>query len=108
MLPEVCLNTSTLSLNALYIDLNISLLSADYLSPSGKLSGLIAEAGLTLSSSFVKQIAVGFNSRLQALIDSGSSHCFVSTNVCESNGFVPYAVDPVKLRYLDGSSSIIN
>lgn len=28
--------------------------------------------------------------------------------ICELNGFVPYAVPPVNLRYLDGSSSIID
>ena len=109
MLPEVTLNASTLSSDAFYIDLDVSLLSADYISPSGIVSGLpSSEAGLTLLPSLVQRVAAGFNSRLRALIDSGSSHCFVSTRVCESIGFSPYAVSPVKLRYLDGSSSIIN
>ena len=63
---------------------------------------------MNILSSLVSRIAMGFNFRVRALIDSGSSHCFISTKICELNVLSPYAVDPVKLRYLDGSSSIIN
>jgi hypothetical protein len=70
---------STLSPNAFYVDLNISLLSVGFLSPSGVLSGFPTLAvSLTLCLSFIQQVAVGFNSHLQALIDSGSSHSFMS------------------------------
>jgi len=99
--PEVHLNASALSPNALYIDLSVSSLSPGSESP---------EPGtcLTKSPDVVSRIASGFNSLLHCLIDSGSSHCFVSRTICELYGFIPYSVPPVKLRYLDGSSSLIN
>jgi hypothetical protein len=55
VLPKVTLNASTLSPNAFYIDLNVSLLSADFLLPSGVLSGFpTLDVGLTLCLSFVQ------------------------------------------------------
>src|ERR1700761_3634344 len=89
-----------LSNNALYIDLSVSSLTPDSDSPA-------PGTCLTKSPAVVSRIASGFNSLLRTLIDSGSSHCFVSRIFCELNGFVPYSISPVKLRYLDGSTSLI-
>ena len=101
MFPEVSLNASVLSANALYVDIHVSTLRSD-------ITITDSESCSTISPSLVQRIASGFNSRLRTLIDSGSSHCFISSTFCESSGFTPYPVAPVRLRYLDGSSSIIN
>ena len=101
MLPEVRLNASALSPNALYVDIDIStILPNSSLARSGKC--------LTIRPADVPLFAVGFNSCLRALIDSGSSHYFVSPRICELHHFLPYAISPVNLRYLDGSSSTLN
>ena len=101
MLPEVRLNASALSPNALYVDLDISMiLPNSSLARSGEC--------ITIHPADVPSFAAGFNSRLGALIDSGSSHCFVSPRICELHHFLPYAISPVNLRYLDGSSSTLN
>jgi hypothetical protein len=46
----------------------------------------------TIPPSFLSLLAVGINSRLRTLVDSGSSHCFLSKIICELNRFVTYAV----------------
>lgn len=95
------LNASALSPNALYVDLSPSLILS-----TSPLSG--SDECTTIHPTLVSRSAAGFNSPLWALTDSGSSHCFISTKVVESNAFTPYSVAPVGLRYLDGSSSIID
>lgn len=46
--------------------------------------------GSTIPPSSISRIAVGFNSLLCVLIDSGSSHYFISRKIVELNGFIPY------------------
>ena len=99
VLTEVRLNASALFPNALYVSLDISSLRSDISEP---------ELCSSISPSLLSRVVAGFNSRVRALVDSGSSHCFVSLKVCESNAFSTYTVDPVRVWYLDGSSSIIN
>ena len=101
MSTEVHLNASALSPNALYVSLDVSALLSAYLKAGSELSA-------TLLPSIVSRIASGFNSRLRTLIDSGSSHCFISAKVCELNAFTLYAIQPVNLRYLDSSTSVID
>jgi hypothetical protein len=98
---EVFLNASALSPSALYIDLRIPT-SADLGNPEYDFSQLSNIASTLVS------LASRFNISLRALIDSGSSHCFVSSRIVEINGFKPYSITPITLRYLDGSSSIIS
>ena len=79
-LEEVFLNASSLSPNALYLNLYA-----------------------TLSDS----LASGIDTSLRTLIDSGSSHCFISSEIVMKNAWPTSEIRPIRLRYLDGSSSII-
>ena len=101
MSKEVFLNASALSSSALYIDLR-SPSAADLTNSDYDFAHLYKIASTLVS------LASRFNISLRALIDSGSSHCFVSSRIVEINGFKPYPIAPITLRYLDGSSSIIS
>src|ERR1700761_2557833 len=50
----------------------------------------------------------GSTSRYMRLSTRVRHICFVSSRIVEINGFKPYAINPITLRYLDGSSSIIS
>ena len=41
---------------------------------------------------------------VSALIDSGSTHCFIDTNFVNKNLLSPYSIAPLSLRLLDGSA----
>jgi hypothetical protein len=45
------------------------------------------------------------NSKIRALIDSGSTHCFVDNSFAEKNNLLTSLVAPIKLCLFDGSSN---
>jgi len=44
-------------------------------------------------------------SKIHALVDSGSTHCFVDLQYVHKNKFVTYSVPPIVLRLFDGTSN---
>ena len=116
--PEAFLNASILSPHAFLVDVFSSphFESSDSSPLDSDIDDISelrpgdgpADSGMySTMSNYLSSLAAGFNSRLKALIDSGSSHCFISPSACEIHGFDPYPIAPIRLRYLDGSSSEI-
>lgn len=85
---------SALSTHALYLDLYTSSMPSDF--PS------------ILNSYVPDYLRASLQVLIRTLVDSDSSHCFVSKRFCENNNLAVVTIYPVKLRYLDGSSSIIS
>lgn len=44
---------------------------------------------------------------LKALVDSGSSHCFVDPSVISKFHLTPFNIPPIQLRLFDGSSNSV-
>jgi len=45
--------------------------------------------------------------KIRALVDSGSTHCFVDIKFAHKNKFTTYSVTPIVLRLFDGSSNFV-
>jgi len=45
--------------------------------------------------------------KIHALVDSGSTHCFVDIKFVHKNKFTTYSVAPIVLRLFDGSSNLV-
>jgi len=45
--------------------------------------------------------------KIHALVDSGSTHCFVDIKFVHKNKFTTYSVAPIVLRLFDGSSNFV-
>ena len=97
VLPKIFLNASALSTNALYLDLYSASLDA--------LGNPELYTIMTILND--SPLASSFSIRLRTLIDSGSSHCFVSLALVMKHDWHCFDITPIRLRYLNGSSSII-
>jgi len=45
--------------------------------------------------------------KIYALVDSGSTHCFVDIKFMHRNKFTTYSVAPIVLQLFDGSSNFV-
>jgi len=45
--------------------------------------------------------------KIRALVDSGSTHCFVDLQFVLKNNFTSYSVSPIQLRLFDGTSNYV-
>jgi len=45
--------------------------------------------------------------KIRALVDSGSTHCFVDIKFAHKNKFTTYSVTPIVLQLFDGSSNFV-
>ena len=52
-----------------------------------------------LTSNFLTDIT------FQALLDSGSSHCFIDSKFCSEHSILTKPITPITLRLFDGSSN---
>ena len=53
------------------------------------------------------QLTHAFPFSAHCLVDSGSSHCYVDKEYTRLRGLCTYDVSPLRLRYLDGTTSVI-
>ncbi|THH20970.1 hypothetical protein EUX98_g8482 [Antrodiella citrinella] len=94
-LPEVTLNASALSNpSSLYITLGVPLSSSDSTTDS--------------PSELYHSTALSFPHTANTLVDSDSSHCYIDRVYTQQYDLRPYVISPLRLRYLDGTSSIIS
>src|SRR6266436_5631541 len=54
---------------------------------------------IPLSSNFIP------NTTFQALLDSGSSHCFLDSKFCSEHSILTKSITPITLRLFDGTSN---
>ena len=45
--------------------------------------------------------------KICALVDSGSTHCFVDLQFMHKNNLTSYSVSPIQLRLFDGTSNYV-
>ena len=45
--------------------------------------------------------------KIRALVDSGSTHCFVDLTFALKNNFTSYFVSPIQLQLFDGTSNFV-